>query len=514
MTPSHDDGSVTFYSHMTANKDPTIDCNRQSLRCNQDGGRGNYILAIQCWEEELYLMNEENIESKSLEYLATQLHQCFQKQENYKVACALILLLQQADLLPKPFQRLSIITLLYELYRGEPMAMNPFATVFLHLLHPPDETNKSSSRKLEHVGQLPRLSSAEKNYLAHLITNNKEVTKKTAGQVLSSELSSYHNVDITGIQLALAERQSELPHTSRAAIPVILSDPDTRPGSNRSTATILDTNTLKLSYYPFKLYQNVAKKTAEALLVGKTPLVEQCVKPEFLRLAPPLHSSEDELVWLNLCQSRDHKGAYDVTMCVSSSEGLEAKRLMARAFKGALTLQQQQHLLAELESDPKLVYHIGLTPGKLPDLVESNPLIAIEVLLKLMQSSQITEYFSVLVNMEMSLHSMEVVNRLTTTVDLPTEFVHLYISNCISTCETIKDRYMQNRLVRLVCVFLQSLIRNKIINVQELFIEVQAFCIEFSRIREAAALFRLLKQLESGEANVLTPGPTKAKNET
>lgn len=99
---------------------------------------------------------------------------------------------------------------------------------------------------------------------------------------------------------------------------------------------------------------------------------------------------------------------------------------------------------------------------------------------------------------------MEVVNALTKRVELPKEFVNNFIYNCTRYCQTIQERLMQNRMVRLVCVFLDSLIRHKIIDVRELGElngTIESFCLEHTRTKEASALFKLIKSPDESNNN-------------
>ncbi|XP_013162943.1 PREDICTED: CCR4-NOT transcription complex subunit 11 [Papilio xuthus] len=459
----------------------------------------------------LDLFSEQTIDSQALDILSTQVQKRFPKTEHFNLCLLLSSLITGGDL-SLPGQRVVALAIIFDAYKQE----NPFSSLFLHLLEGKPGLLPLAPQERLFIGQL----------FGFLPVNIKDILKKTAKQVMLTEVISKDlDFDYSSLQSVLAERAIETSSVAKATVSALIPLGDGSPPNRIAMKELLEA-LMGNDYLPLH-------RTLRA--AGPIP------PPTFL-LDPTEISFADEGVWKNLVNHGAYLPLYD-----TDYEGLlglkppekvperrvlqqpktkeekkerkeereekkpeekdmagalsEARELTQLALKGALSVPHQQRLLALLDQDPNIVYEIGVTPYQLPELVENNPMVAISVLLKLIHSQHITEYFSVLVNMEMSLHSMEVVNRLTTSVDLPVEFVHLYISNCISTCETIRDRYMQNRLVRLVCVFLQSLIRNKIINVKELFIEVEAFCVEFSRIREAAALFRLLKQLDSGEGH-------------
>lgn len=216
--------------------------------------------------------------------------------------------------------------------------------------------------------------------------------------------------------------------------------------------------------------------------------------PEFVRPPPPflpIGTECHELRWID--PETLHEVIWDPDMGMKGERGSEIREVIARALKSPVQEAEQKMVVAGLEKDPKLVHMCGLTPQKLPDLVQNNSQLATEILLKLVSSNQMPQYLEALVNMEVNMHSMEVVSRLTDSVELPAEVLHTYISHCIRSCENIQDKYDQIRMVRFVCVFLKRIMKSNVIDANELLIEVQAFCMEYSRIREVTDLFRALK---------------------
>lgn len=66
-------------------------------------------------------------------------------------------------------------------------------------------------------------------------------------------------------------------------------------------------------------------------------------------------------MWLNPSESQ-YSIKWDQLMCTSTSS--EIRKLFSKACKEPLIPAEQQNLSTYLEADPKLVYHIGLTPQK------------------------------------------------------------------------------------------------------------------------------------------------------
>ena len=209
---------------------------------------------------------------------------------------------------------------------------------------------------------------------------------------------------------------------------------------------------------------------------------------------------------------------------------------MQRAQRIHLSSNERHAVIDALTSSPALtdalLQHGGLGPQHLPLIIEKNPTVAVAFLHSILSPPLATPalsslMLSPLLQLDLSLHSMEVVNRLATSSSpsssssspssssptpsspspsgpslLPPDFLSLYLHHALECCRALRDKYAQSRMVRLVCVFLQSLLRGErrdglgegLDGLRE---ELMSFCVDFSKVKEAAALFRLLKEWEA-----------------
>jgi hypothetical protein len=89
---------------------------------------------------------------------------------------------------------------------------------------------------------------------------------------------------------------------------------------------------------------------------------------------------------------------------------------------------------------------------------------------------------------------------------LPSSFLTPFAARCVRRCVDGGEggggsgSRSHNASARLTCMFLQVLLRERHVVVADLPAEVESFCVEFMSVKEAADLFRLVKQLQREDA--------------
>ncbi|KAH6586234.1 hypothetical protein BASA50_000698 [Batrachochytrium salamandrivorans] len=186
----------------------------------------------------------------------------------------------------------------------------------------------------------------------------------------------------------------------------------------------------------------------------------------------------------------------DSESSVDFSERDHARQLIIYAYTSPLSTTQQRIVSQWIKRLPQIVHMVEVTVNAFAGLVENNPSVAAEFIGGLSKSLKFPSYLDVLIDASTLMHSMEVVNWLAmrSNVVIPQEFLHRYLAKCMVACDPIRDKYMQARQVRLICGFVVSLVQGKVISIMDYQVDLQTFCLEYSHVKEAAELYRLVLQ--------------------
>lgn len=225
-----------------------------------------------------------------------------------------------------------------------------------------------------------------------------------------------------------------------------------------------------------------------------------------------------------------------------------ARAILKESFKNPVAPMRQSTASAALRRDASLANVIARSADAFRETVEKNPPVAASVLLATARvpSARVARLNTLLdVLLEnVGVHAMEVVakafeesrearndaravfhtdaNETTTretreklsakfrevssSYPLPSSFLTPFAARCVRRCVDGGEggggsgSRSHNASVRLTCMFLQVLLRERHVVVADLPAEVESFCVEFMSVKEAADLFRLVKQLQREDA--------------
>ncbi|OZJ03863.1 hypothetical protein BZG36_03662 [Bifiguratus adelaidae] len=172
--------------------------------------------------------------------------------------------------------------------------------------------------------------------------------------------------------------------------------------------------------------------------------------------------------------------------------------ILAEAVTSPLTIYKQKHILSMTE-DEDWLKSVVIDPTSFANLVENNETVAAAVILKMASQGSFDSHVeALLLHHPITNNALELAFKLLLNLHGISEHnVHVFVSRCIRSCDTLSDN-LQQRQVRKVTSFLSSLLQNNIIAIDDYLPELQAFCLQYSRYREATNLFQTIaRRLES-----------------
>ncbi|CAD5221587.1 unnamed protein product [Bursaphelenchus okinawaensis] len=184
-----------------------------------------------------------------------------------------------------------------------------------------------------------------------------------------------------------------------------------------------------------------------------------------------------------------------------------AMQFFKRVTSGqSLHKTELQKLMTILEEDADIWRETDFDVPQFAKMIELHPELASECLLQehLRESPLLTKHLNVVLTMEISVQTMISVSRFMCQCDkqnlpIPTDFLNAYITYCIDTCQRASQNNPSaaHRIVRMVCVFFQALLRLNNFNIKPRIAEIFNFATLFSSVKETTQLYQAITQLKN-----------------